>query len=372
MTALKTIESQLSDAKTIIRQQHTKLRMAEKELRATQKHNDTVAKIRQEIYELAAETPSPPKWILKQGDPKLPGVPMAILSDLHWGEMVRADQVGGVNEYNRKIAKVRLKRWLTTLLDLTLHHMVKPDYPGIVLMLGGDIITGRIHEELRETNDGPIQVSLLEVQEQLIAVIEALADKFGKVFIPCVVGNHARETERPRFKNTVYLNYEWNLYCQLESHLKGDPRVQFFIPTETDAYFTVLGRRFLLTHGDNLGVAGGDGIIGALGPIARGTIKVGRSEAQIQRPFDTLVMGQWHTYIGHNDATQAIVNGCMIGYNEYARLKLRVPYTRPTQALWFVHEKYGITASWPIYLDKLRKASDNSDWVTWQKQRATI
>ena len=372
MTALKTIESQLSDAKTIIRQQHTKLRMAEKELRATQKHNDTVAKIRQEIYELAAETPSPPKWILKQGDPKLPGVPMAILSDLHWGEKVLPDQVGGVNEFNRKIAKIRLRRWLDVLLDLTLHHMVRPIYPGIVLMLGGDMITGNIHEELRETNDGPLQVSLLEVQENLIAVIKVLADKFGKVFIPCVVGNHGRTTFKPRHKNRVYESFEWNLYCQLEVYFKGDTRVQFFIPTESDAYFTVLGRRFLLTHGDSLGVKGGDGIIGSLGPIARGAIKVGRSEAQIERPFDTLVIGHWHTYIGHNDATNVIVNGSLIGYNEYARLVLRAPYTRPTQALWFMNAKHGITVSWPIYLDRKRKASDNSDWVSWQKQRATI
>lgn len=372
MSNVKTLESQLSDAKVIIRQQHTKLRMAEKSLRDVEKHNDTAAKIRQEIYELAEMTPTPPKWLYHERNPKLPGVPMAILSDLHWGEKVLPDQVGGVNEFNRKIARIRMKRWLDVLLDLTLHHMVRPTYPGIVLMLGGDMITGNIHEELRDTNDGPVQVSLLEVQEQLEGVIQILADKFGKVFIPCVVGNHGRMGIKPRHKNRVYETFEWNLYCQLEKYFEGDPRVQFFIPTETDAYFSVLGRRYLLTHGDSLGVKGGDGIIGSLGPIARGAIKVANSEAQIARPFDTLVIGHWHTYIGHNDATRVIVNGSMIGYNEYARLMLRVPYTRPTQALWFQHAKHGITASWPIYLDRKRQASDNAEWVTWQKQKAII
>jgi predicted phosphodiesterase len=368
----KTDAQRLLDANLIVSQQSTQIHNLQKELRAIEKHNHDANEIRAAIYGLAEQVPTPPEWLIEARNPKLPGVPMAILSDLHWGERVLPEQVGGVNEYNRKIAKVRLRRWLDTLLDLTLHHMVKPKYPGIVLMLGGDMITGAIHDELKETNDGPVQVALLELQENLIAVIKILAQKFGKVFIPCVVGNHGRETLKPRFKNRVYLSYEWNLYCQLESYFKSNPRVQFFVPVETDAYFVVSGRRFLLTHGDTLGVKGGDGIIGSLGPIARGAIKVANSEAQIARPIDTLVIGHWHTYIPHNDATKAIVNGCMIGYNEYARLQLRVPYTRPTQALWFLHEKHGITASWPIYLDAKRTAASNGEWISWHKQKVTF
>src|SRR5258706_1150686 len=160
--------------------------------------------------------------------------------------------------------------------------MVKPNYPGIVVCLGGYLISGNIHDELAQTNDGPVQQSILEVQEHLIRALTRMADVFGKVFVPCVVGNHGRNTLKPRAKNRVYESYEWNIYCQLEAWFKakGDTRIQFSIPGETDAFFSVLGHRFLLTHGDTLGVKGGDGIIGAIGPIARGVTKVGRSEAQ--------------------------------------------------------------------------------------------
>jgi hypothetical protein len=364
----KTDKDRLRDAEEIIRQKNARLVLAEKEIRLIKRDNDAAEKIRTEIYDLKAVTPEPPKWLTKPQVADLPGVPMANLSDLHWGERVDPNQVGGVNKYDRAVARTRLRRWLDVLLDLTIHHVVNPTYPGIVVCFGGDMITGAIHDDLRETNDGPVQLSLLEVQEHLIAAIKILADKFGKVFLPCVVGNHGRTTLKPRAKDAVYTSYEWNLYCQLELYFRDDPRIQFFIPNETDAYFSVLGHRFLLTHGDRLGVKGGDGIIGALGPIARGTIKVGRSEAQIGRDFDTLIGCHYHTYIPRSDACQATFNGCMIGYNEYARLGLRVPFSRPTQALWFIHRKYGFTAQWPMYLDTLPKVQ-NTDWIKWNDRR---
>lgn len=357
LTAHTAVSDDLSNAKL-------KIKLLEKEIESIVKHNDDAAKIRREIYQLAKPVPNPPKWVLKNPGKGLTGVPMTLWSDWHWGEVVNPAEVGGVNTFNRTVAKQRLKLLVESTIDLCFNHMTNPDYPGIVICLGGDMISGNIHDELRDTNEGYIQQTLLELQEELITALTTMADKFGKIFIPCVVGNHGRMNHRPRMKGRVFESYEWNLYCQLERHFKNDKRIQFLVPEETDAYFTVLGHRFLLTHGDSLGVNGGDGIIGCLGPIARGAFKVGRSESQIGRDFDTMLIGHWHTYVPRGDAVPVIVNGALKGYDEYARLGLRVSYTRPSQALWFVHEKYGITAQWQIYLDKLRK-TDNR-WLTFQ------
>lgn len=357
----------LAKANDHARKLDTQLMLAKKELASIKKDNDTAAKIRETIYGLRDLTPDPPEFLTKIGPVNLPGVPCTMWSDWHYGEVVDPTQIGGVNTFNRKIAKERIKRLVDITLDLTLNHMVKPIYPGIVVCLGGDFISGNIHDELRETNDGPVQQSLLEVQEQLIAALKVMADKFGKVFVPCVVGNHGRTTLKPRAKNRVYESYEWNLYMQLASYFRDDPRIVFHIPDETDAHFTVLGHRFCLTHGDALGVKGGDGIIGAIGPIARGAMKVGRSEAQIGRDFDTLLMGHYHTYIPRGDAVPVLVNGALKGYDEYARTMLRVPYSRPSQALWFIHAKHGFTATWPIYLDEVRKTDKAAgrEWLSW-------
>jgi hypothetical protein len=143
----------------------------------------------------------------------------------------------------------------------------------------------------------------------------------------------------------------------------------FQVPDEADAYFKVNDHRFLLTHGDALGTGGGDGIIGALGPIARGTIKVGRAEAQIGRPIDTMLCGHYHTYIPRSEACHTIVNGALKGFDEYARLFLRVPYSRPSQALFFCHPVHGITCQWPVYLDGRPKAHKPTEWTSFLKQR---
>ncbi len=348
---------------------YARVRQLERELKEFRKEKDTAEAIREKIYGLAAQTPKPPKWISgKLATVGHPGAPMTMWSDWHWGEVVNEVEVGGVNKFNRTVAKQRLQLLVDNTLDLTFNHMVKPDYPGIVICLAGDLFTGTIHDEHRETNEGFVFQILSELQDQMASAITKMADKFGRVFLPCVVGNHGRTTLRPRAKGRVFENYEWNLYCQLEKHFKdrGDRRVQFMIPGETDAFFPVLGHRFLLTHGDSLGVKGGDGIIGALGPITRGAIKVGRSEAQIGRDFDTLLMGHWHTYVPRGDASAALVNGSLKGYDEYARLMLRVPYARPSQALWFIHPKHGFTAQWPIYLDTHKRKRAAKEWVSWR------
>lgn len=331
---------------------------------------DTAEQVRQSIYGLASLDVEPPAWALPpKGKKNITGVPMTIWSDWHWGEVVEAGQVGGVNEFNLIVAEARVKKLVATTISLCKEHMVNPIYPGIVVALGGDMITGAIHEELAVTNWGTTQQQFVQVQEALEWSLARMADTFGKVFVPCVVGNHGRDTIKPRFKNRVFQNYEWNLYMQLARTFSKDKRFRFLIPEETDAHFKIYGHRFLLTHGDTLGVKGGDGIIGALGPIARGATKVGRAEAQIGRDFDTLVMGHYHTYIPANDAVRTIVNGALKGYDEYARLQLRVPYSRASQALWFVHPEHGITAQWQVFLDKRRVTADSSEWLTFQQRK---
>lgn len=288
---------------------------------------------------------------LQAHTPDSPGFPMTLWSDWHWGEVVRKAETGGVNAFNRQIALKRVNNLVNNTVNLLRNYGGKdPSYPGIWVMLGGDMISGSIHEELRETNWGTVEEQALEVGEVIAGALVRMAEEFGRVFIPCVVGNHGRKAHRPPAKAKVRENREYGVYKSLERHFAGDERFTFFIPEETDFFFSVYRHRFLLTHGDSLGVKGGDGIIGALGPITRGTLKVHASERQIGRDFDTIVMGHWHTYIPRSEAVAAIVNGTLKGYDEYARLMLRARASKPSQALWLVSPKHGIAAQWAVYI----------------------
>lgn len=353
------------------RTQDQEIKALKRKIRDMEKDDDTAEAVRQKLYDIASISPSPPKWLTPNRQAgKSPGVPMAFWSDWHYGEVVNLEEVGGVNEFNKDIADRRIDLLVNRTIDLCMNHMIHPEYPGIVIALGGDMISGDIHEELADTNWGYTLEVVNELVDKLASALETMADHFGAVFVPCVVGNHGRATRKPRMKGRVQTSFEWNIYVQLARHFKNDPRVSFLIPNEADARFNILGHRFLLTHGDSLGVRGGDGIIGAIGPIMRGSIKVGRLESQIGRDFDTIMMGHWHQYIPlcSGRGGGILVNGCIKGYDEYARLSLRAPFAPASQALLFVHQDIGITAHWNVFVDDepygYIRDEEEKPWIT--------
>lgn len=346
----------------------TQVRELSAKLNAIHAHNESAEQVRKDIYGLAVIDPNPPKWTVKpRGKGGHGSIPFAFWSDWHYGEVVNKEETGGVNEYNRTIAKERVKRLVTNTIRLAKGFAFKDGSPppeGMVIALGGDMISGDIHEELAETNDGTPLQGVGDCLDLLIWGIDAIKAEFGKVFVPCVVGNHGRTTKKQRAKQAVYLSYEWNLYCMLERHYRNDPNVTIFVPGETDAFFRIAGQRFLLTHGNALGVKGGDGIIGALGPIARGAVKLRSSEYKIGREFDYLIMGHWHQEIW---LPRVIVNNALKGYDEYARLFLRADPSRPSQCLWFVHPEHGITARVSVYVDDPIIEQGQRKWAEIQK-----
>lgn len=334
------------------------------ELATVHKNNDGAEEIRRAIYQLQEIPADPPEWLNEPVDIEGPGTPMMMWSDWHYGEVVKKAEVGGLNEFNSVIADQRVEELVNRSIGLIKHHMPN-GVPGVVIMLGGDMITGEIHQELQDTNDEYVQQTIRRLKGTLVKALTRLADEFGNVFVPCVVGNHGRMTLKPRMKGVVHTSFEWNVYTDLEDRLREDDRIKFFIPEETDVLFAVHGHRFLLTHGDRMGVKGGDGIIGALGPIKRGEFKVRNSEAQIGRDFDTIVMGHWHQYISTRGL---IVNNCLKGYDEFARLALRAPATPASQALWFCHRKWGINAQMEVYVQDIapftaRRSKKAAKWL---------
>ena len=365
----KTDADRLADADSIIRQKNAEIAEYKRTVERLRREDDTAAQIREDIYQIAGHDPDPPEWLVREGVAGRRGTPCTIWSDWHYGEVVAKNQVGGMNSFNKDIAKRRAKRLVETTIDLSYNHMgrAKTSYPGAVVALGGDMLGGDIHEELAKTNDRTTQQSIEDLIDLLAGGLETMATKFGKLFVPCVVGNHGRSTKKMQMKDRVFTSHEWNVYCNLARHFRKSKHIQFMIPDEADAFFKVYGHRYMLTHGDSLGVKGGDGIIGALGPIMRGTLKTHRSEAQIGRDFDTLLIGHWHQYI---TLPGLVCNNSLKGYDEYARLQLRAPYSRPSQALWFTHPEHGITAHWQVYLEGQQNVAHSRHWVTFEGQAA--
>jgi hypothetical protein len=220
------------------------------------------------------------------------------------------------------------------------------------------MISGNIHEELRETNECHVLEALLDLLQHLIAGIELLRSHFYRVYIPCVVGNHGRLDKKPRAKGAVRDNFEWLLYHMLAAHYQKDPDIVVQVSESLDFRYRVHKTVYLLTHGDQF--RGGSGISGPLTPWALGDHRKRKRQDAIQQPYDVLIFGHWHRLFWGDGSF--IANGSLKGYDEYA-FRNNFSYQAPMQALWVTHPNYGITFQMPVLAEK-NLILEESEWVS--------
>ena len=293
---------------------------------------------------------------LKSG---ITGIPTLFISDVHFGEVVKPEQINGVNAFNNTIARERIRHTFKTAIELTKKYLFKPHYDGFICALGGDILSGSIHEELAETNDLSVNRAILDITNLMIEGIGWVADEFGRVFVPCVAGNHGRQHKKPRFKYKMENNYEWLVYQYLSMHFKKDDRVTFYIPDAPDAQWSCYGRTYNLNHGDQF--KGGTGIAGLFSPLMLGMARKQKKQNAIGQPFDVMLNGHWHQYI-HTDSL--IVNGSIKGYDEYAN-GLNLPFEPPQQALWISHPSKRETFRMPVLCNPDSKGNSKGSKLSW-------
>lgn len=294
------------------------------------------------VGKIEALHPEPPKWMTPAHPKKHTGTLMKMLSDLHLDEVIRPSEVSGVNAYNRDIATGRLERDAESTVKLARHYLSGLTYDGMVLMLGGDLVSGDIHEELSQTNADTILGTMLYWSEQLAAYVGRMADEFGKVHVVSVPGNHGRTSRKPRAKLRAQTNYDWLLSHLVQRAVKAKG-VTWQIPDAADASFRVYERWNLLTHGDQ--AQGGNGIGGIFPPIMRLRARKLQHYASVGQGFDTMWMGHWHQYL---PTPSLVVNNSLKGFDEYAML-MGFSSEPPSQALAVATPERGLTFTAPVF-----------------------
>lgn len=337
-------ENPLEEKLAVLRRDNSRLKS---QLENTHREMADLRRVAELADNIMAANPQPPKWLVpkapKKGTHK--AIMCAILSDCHFDEVIRPEEIGWKNSYNRNIATLRLEKWAQGFVAQSRDYLSGLEYEGAVVCLGGDIFSGNIHDELRETNEDTIFGSMLYWSEQVCAALELIADYFGKLHVPCVVGNHGRMTRKSRAKLRARDNLDWFLAHLVARHFKNDPRVTVEVPDDADCFFTVYNTTHLLTHGDQ--TSGGGGIGGIWPPIMR---MIARKQVRYNdKPFDLTVMGHWHQLI-LAPSQGLIVNGSTKGYDEYAATSNFRP-ERPQQAMWVVTPENGITWTGPVFCD---------------------
>lgn len=287
---------------------------------------------------------APPRWLTPARGKKAPGVACVTLTDTHFDEVVRPEEMFDYNAYDRRIAELRLRRWADKTVSLARDHVVGTEYAGLTIFHGGDLFSGVIHEELVETNEDTLYGSFLYWIEQVVAAIRQLADHFGHVHNAVTYGNHGRRTKKPVAKRRAKDNIEYLFWGVVARELRADKRITWDIPESMDTFLTVLNTRYQLTHGDQF--RGGSGISGVLTPLMLGASRKARKGLAMGTPFDVLVLGHFHQRLA---VPGIIIGGCSKGYDEFAASMNLVPEP-PSQSFWITDPQWGITVQAPIHV----------------------
>ena len=296
---------------------------------------------------ILARPVAPPKWS-EPAKPTKKGRVCGLLhiSDLHNGEVVRADEVHGVNEYNPSIFRDRIRRLFAASVEILPRWSADSALVGNVVAVNGDLVSGDIHDELRRTNEGTAFEQVYAVADELAAGVEKIA-ALGPVWVTFTPGNHGRTTEKTHAKRVSMLSYDMMVGELVKRHFSSRKDVVVLLATGPDLEFSVLGHAVFQSHGDALGTGGGKGFAGPVLPIARGAKNVELQAYRMRKRHDVILTAHYHT--SSNPARGVLANGSVIGYNEFAN-RIRASIEPPQQWLALIHERWGIRERCEIQL----------------------
>ena len=263
-----------------------------------------------------------------------------LLSDLHAAETVRSETVNGLNEYSLEIAEKSLKQVFERNLLLTEDARNLANVRTAILWLGGDLITGHIHEELIESNSLAPQAEARWVKARAKAGIQMLLDSgdFDELIVMTSNGNHGRSTVKMRHATAADHSFEYDMYLSLRDSLEH-PKLKWQVSEAYHNWLNVLGWDCRFHHGDQIRYQGG---VGGLAIPANKKVAAWNKARRAHYDF----FGHWHQFGWPN--LHWLSNGSVIGYNAYA-VSLGCDYQPPLQTFAVIDREHGMTRALPVF-----------------------
>jgi hypothetical protein len=269
-----------------------------------------------------------------------------LASDWHMGERVRPENVGWRNEYTPEIAQERAHQFWRSNLKMLDAARAAWDIRNVVLWLGGDLMTGYIHEEYEEENFlSPVEESLL-VYETIRSGVKGFLAESGieTLLIPTNNGNHGRTGKKIRVSTFAKNSYEWLTYQYLNRVFKDNSQIRFQISSGYHNIVDIHGLRIRFHHGDAVGYAGGIG--GLPIPVNR---RIGRQAKADVEHVHLDVIGHFHSLQYPKDF---VANGSLIGWNDFAD-RIGYGFEEPLQGSFVVDDRYKMVSNFnPIVVKK--------------------
>jgi hypothetical protein len=274
------------------------------------------------------------------------------LSDGHHDQVVRPEEVGGLEDYRFPVSCCRAERYVDTVVEWC-HDTLAPKFafPVLWVLAYGDFTSGEIHKACERSYFRNQFKNCLAIGQLHALMMRDLAAHFEQVNVLYLAGNHGRRTPKKDYGG-AHDNWDYLVGEVARLHCRDIGNVHFTIPDAWSANVNINGVGFNVSHGDdvrsNLGIPWY-----AMTRRQKGLIALGAAAgAQRCRYF---VVGHHHAASVLSDVDgELLVNGSWVGTDAFAYNSLS-GYREPAQWLHGVNPKHGI--SWRMNV-KLRHENE--------------
>jgi predicted phosphodiesterase len=251
---------------------------------------------------------------IPKGSKKTDRVVNVILSDLHIGSDISAEETGyqtfGRIEESRRLAAL-------TKQICSYKHQYRAS-TKLVVHLIGDIIQGSLHDP----RDGAVAAEQFARAVHLLSqMFGQLSGSFKQIDVHCATGNHGRNKAR-HFERAVHQKWdsvETEIYVALHYACSALKNVKFHIPKTPFCKVEVLGHKIFTTHGDTVLKPGMPGKAISMDSLEKQINKINASLSDADE-YSIFAVGHVHTpsMTFLDNGAVMVTNGCMVPVDQFA------------------------------------------------------
>jgi hypothetical protein len=277
---------------------------------------------------------------------------VVLLSDWHVEERVDPETVNGLNDFSLDVADQRIAELSERLAVMLEHERRLANIDRVVLWLGGDFLSGHIHDDTAEMAQLAPLAATRWAGERLRGFIDTVADNAAEVVVATSSGNHGRSTEKLRIGTEMEHSFEQHLYLTM-SAAETRRNVRWQVGASYLNVVDLDGFRVRFHHGHAIRYGGG------VGGITIPTNKAIAAWDAIDK-VNLTCFGHWHQFSWLR-AGRYVSNGSLIGHSAYA-VRIKAAYEPPCQAAVVIdHGRHEVTKAMPLYCDRDLRKGDHDD-----------
>jgi hypothetical protein len=244
----------------------------------------------------------------------------------------------------------RLKFYEDAIVSILQDHTTT-EIPEIVLVINGDMIDGQLNHGAEAGQHNTVFSQFYGAGHAIAQFIRAVAAHAPKMRVYNTAGNHPRWSNQHKMPTTNrFSNMDIVLSAFLEALTRDISNVEWHLDQQPFARFQVFDFVLQALHGDTL--RGGDKAMGvpshSVGRLISATTSLCEKNGEAAPHF--YLVGHLHRSIILPTAKgSVIVGGGFVGLDGFGLSQNFTPVA-PSQTMFFMHPRYGKTATYEIAL----------------------